>query len=174
MEYFNPLDFFFYLIVFSFGSYALFYWWRLYYWRIVSNDICLKAVKIAYVDDKKQNDDLYYYFGLSQPKLSSHMQILPSSSIGFLVNPVQKKLPFTFLKKDKKLFYLDKEQTIAVAIEAKQAGGGYLLDHDLTWLMLSKSDKQKFIANIKAYQAWIAHHPKELQRLSDAINNDRF
>ncbi|UXN06505.1 hypothetical protein [Bartonella sp. HY761] len=155
------------LVAWFFG---LYFYWRIYYWRSVANDVCLKAVKVVDVTQNRRKEILYHYYGLSPSILAMNMRTLPSSSTGILINRAAFNTSFTSFKKDKQPFYLDKEQTIAVAIEAKQAGGGYILDHDLTWLKLSPQDKQKLVANIKAYQQWIAQHPEKLQQLSEAID----
>lgn len=155
------------LVAWFFG---LFFYWRIYYWRSVANDVCLKAVKIVDVVQSRRKNIQYHYYGLSPSILAMNMRTLPSSSTGILINRAAFNTSFTFFKKGKQPFYLDKEQTIAVAIEAKQAGGGYILDHDLTWLKLSPQDKEKLVANIKAYQHWIAQNPEKLQQIRDYID----
>ncbi|WP_182418363.1 hypothetical protein [Bartonella sp. HY038] len=111
------------LVAWFFG---LFFYWRIYYWRSVANDVCLKAVKIVDVKQNRRKEILYHYYGLSPSILAMNMRVLPYSS-GIIINPAAFNTSFTFFKKDKQPFYLDEEKTIAVAIEAKQAGGAIYL-----------------------------------------------
>ncbi|WP_182418366.1 hypothetical protein [Bartonella sp. HY038] len=130
----------------------------------------LKAVKIASIYVAKGKGKVYYFFGLSPSIAEMSFQYVPSSVTIVMPNPMRHALAATQLRNGLEPIFLDKEQTIGVAIEAQQAGSGYLLDYNLTYLVLSKKDKEKLIANIKTYQAWIAQHPEKLQQLSEAID----
>ncbi|WP_182419019.1 hypothetical protein [Bartonella sp. HY038] len=159
----------FQILIVSVWFYGLYLWWKVYYWRRFPNDVCLKAIKIARIYDAKKRGKVYYHYGLSKSIAASGLRYLPSPNYIVMPNPMRNMMAYTWLRKGQEPIFLNKEQTIGVAIEAKQAGGGYLLDYNLTRCVLSKQDKEKLIANIKAYQAWIAKHPKELQELKAAI-----
>ncbi|UXN06506.1 hypothetical protein [Bartonella sp. HY761] len=150
--------------------YGLYIWWKIYYWRRFPNNVQLKAVKIASIYVAEGKGKVYHFFGLSPSIAASGIRYLPSSVTIVMPNPMRHALAATQLRNGLEPIFLDKEQTIGVAIEAQQAGSGYLLDYNLTYLVLSKKDKEKLITNIKAYQQWIAQHPEKLQQLSEAID----
>ncbi|WP_182418364.1 hypothetical protein [Bartonella sp. HY038] len=150
--------------------YGLYIWWKIYYWRRFPNNVQLKAVKIASIYVAEGKGKVYHFFGLSPSIAASGIRYLPSSVTIVMPNPMRHALAATQLRNGLEPIFLDKEQTIGVAIEAQQAGSGYLLDYNLTYLVLSKKDKEKLITNIKAYQAWLAQHPEKLQQLSEAID----
>ena len=160
----------FQLLIVALWFYGLYLGWKIYYWRIFPNNVKLKAVKIyaTYVAEGKGK--VYYFFGLSLSIVGIRLKFVPSSVKFTIPLPFRYFLGATQLRNGLEPIFLDKEQTIGIAIEAQQASSGSLLDYNLTYLVLSKKDKEELIANIKAYQHWIAQNPEKLQQIRDYID----
>ncbi|UXM95483.1 hypothetical protein N5853_02265 [Bartonella sp. HY329] len=157
-------------IILSVFLWGLYIWWRVLYWRSVPNDVRLKVVKIVGYHDRWLGR-VYSYYGLTKAEVLEALKINPTPNTWVFTKPLRTQLSNNPIRKKQKPIFLSKDQKFGLAIEAKQAGGGFFLDHNLTRLVLSKQDKAKLQASINAYQAWIAQHPEVLQKFDAYIEN---
>ncbi|UXN06509.1 hypothetical protein [Bartonella sp. HY761] len=146
-------------------------WCRFCYHRLTRNKVHICAVKIDRVD-KRWGGTFYYLYGLKRDGYSDVLTIVPNSLALALTYKARNAGPFTLIKRRQEPIFLNEEHTIGVAIQPQGNGGGLLLDYNLTQLALSKENKNKLLNNIKAYQQWIAQHPKKLRQISDFIDQE--